>query len=113
MSDDRNSHDVLQELADELKLQAWLAQRELNEPSLSDGEHEEASALARMRDQIRVQLHLGQLDAKDEFEHLESRWRLLMQRDVRPTANKVAEAVEHAAHDVLKEIRDGYHRLLG
>ncbi|MCB9678307.1 MAG: hypothetical protein H6737_24610 [Alphaproteobacteria bacterium] len=114
MSDERDTHSAIGELTDELRLQAWLGQKELNEPSLKTAEaHAEASALARMRDEIRLQLHLGKLDAQDEFEKLESRWRVLMQRDLEPAAEIAATEIEHAAHDVLKQIRDGYHRLLG
>lgn len=102
MSDDRQSDSVLRELADELKLQAWLARRERAEPSLEPhGVHEEASALAMMRDTLRVQLHLGQLEAKDEWARLENKWRHFMRDEVPNTA---AEA--------LKEIREGYHELL-
>jgi hypothetical protein len=113
MSDDRQEHSVLGELTDELRLQAWLARREYQDPSLSDEEHAEASALARMRDEIRVQMHLGKLEAQDEFDRVEARWRALMKRDVEPAANTMAENLEAAAHDLLREIRDQYQKLLG
>ena len=114
MSDDRESHSVLKELTDELQVQAWLARREWQEPSVREpGTQNEASALARMRDEIRVQLHLGKLDARDEFQKIEKRWQHLMDNDIEPAANVVAEELEEAFHDVLREIRDGYQRLLG
>ena len=113
MSDDRQSESVLGELADELKLQAWLARRETSEPSLKgDGVHKEASALARMRDTLRVQLHLGQLDAKDEWEKLENSWRSFMRNDLARAANEVATGAGELTHQVLEEIRDSYQKLL-
>lgn len=106
MTDDRKSESVLAELVDELKLQAWLARRETSEPSLAaGGVREEASALAMMRDTLRVQLHLGHLEAKDDWKKLENSWRSFMREDVVPIAGKLK-------HEVLKEIRDGYHKLL-
>ncbi|MEZ4320688.1 MAG: hypothetical protein R3F61_24620 [Myxococcota bacterium] len=113
MTDDRTTHSTLGELADELRLQAWLARKEFADPSLHDPEvHAEASALARMRDEIRVQLHLGELDARDQFEKVEATWASLMRNDIQPAADGLAVDLENAAHDLLREIRDAYHGLL-
>lgn len=102
MTDERKRESVLAELADELRLQAWLARRENEEPSVEvQGVREEASALAAMRDTLRVQLHLGQLDAKDKWAKLENKWKHFMRDEVAPTAK-----------EALKEIREGYHELL-
>lgn len=100
---------VLDQLVDELKLQAWLARAEFRNPSLKH-EHtrEEIDALARIRDELRVQLHLGRLEATDEFHALEDRWRKLQHLAAR-TADDLGEGL----HDVLRDIRDGYRRLTG
>jgi len=114
MTEPRSTHSAVREIVDELQVQAWLARREFREPSLHEPEtHEEATALARLRDEVRLQIHLGKLDARDEYEHLEGRWRYLMRNNVEPVANSAAKDLEIAAHDLLREIRDGYHKLLG
>jgi hypothetical protein len=94
-------------VGDELKLQAWLASAELRHPSLQRSEtRQEVDALVRLRDELRVQLALGKLEAREEFETLEQRWRSLQQAAERTTGE-----LEEAVHDLLREIRDGYHRL--
>lgn len=95
------------QIADELKLQAWLARAEFNHPSLAHEEtREEVSALANMRDELRLQISLGKLEARDEFEKLEGRW-----RKVKHLAADTAEDVGEGLHDVLRQIRDGYASL--
>jgi hypothetical protein len=108
MSDDNHSTgNPLAQVADELKLQAWLAKAEFSNPSLEHDEaREEVSALARMRDELRLQLHLGRLEARDEFDHLEDRW-----RKVKHLAAATVDDAEEGLHDVLKQIRDGYKSL--
>jgi predicted component of type VI protein secretion system len=109
MAEETESHEasVLAQLADELRLQAWLARAEFEHPSLEHDEtRQEVSALARIRDQLRVQLHLGRLEATEEFEHLEGRWRHL-----KHLASRAAADVEENLHDVLRDIRDGYRKL--
>lgn len=104
---------VANELADELQLQAWLARKELTNPSLKrDDLHEQATVLARMRDELRLQLHLGKLEARDEFERIEERWRKLLKTDLEPEIDTIAEGVGELAHQLLGEIRKGYHALV-
>lgn len=106
------SHDdpgPFDQMADELKLQAWLASAELRHPSL--GKHdakEEVSVLAKMRDEIRVQASLGKLEARDELEELDKRW-----RHFKHAAERTADEVAEDLHDVLKDIRDRSNQLLG
>jgi predicted component of type VI protein secretion system len=108
MSDERNDPvDLLTQLVDELGLQAWLAGAELRNPSLQHPEtREEVDALALARDELRLQLHLGRLEARAEFEQLEGRWRQLKQ-----LAARTADDAEEKVHDVLRQIRDGYRKL--
>lgn len=111
---ERKMTDVLGELVDEIRVQAWLAGKELRTPSAPQDPHlEEASVLARMRDEIRVQLHLGQLELNDEWTHIEERWRTLVARDVEPAAEALATGFDEVARGILKEIRDGYDALRG
>lgn len=99
---DESEPSVLETLADELKLQTWLGQAELRNPS----EHDEVNTLAQWRDELRLQLHLGKLEARDEFEQLENVW-----RDVKRRAERAAEDAEQGLQDLLKTIRDGYDKL--
>jgi hypothetical protein len=105
--EDRGKTDILKEIGDELRLQAWLAQAELRNPSLAhEGAREEVNMLARLRDELRVQLHLGKLEARDEFGRIEQRWARLKQ-----LANETADQAGETVHDVLRDIRDGYNKL--
>lgn len=105
-----DSHDVsaAQQLVDDLKLQAWLARAEAKNPSL----HQHVKPLAQARDEMRLQLKLGRMEARDDWHELEDRW-----QTVRP---KLEHALEHALDEVdhgletaLKEIRAGYRKLRG
>jgi hypothetical protein len=107
MNIDREQTDLLQQLGDELKLQAWLAGAELRHPSLqSHSARQEVDALVRLRDEIRVQLALGKLEARDGFEQLEQRWHALKR-----AAGLTSAELEETLHDLLREIRDGYQKL--
>ena len=97
----------LNRTVDELELQAWLARAEFRNPSLHEAaKKSEVDALARLRDELRVQLALGRLDARDEWAHLESRW-----AKVKQVAESVAHEAGESLHDVLHDIREGYRKL--
>jgi hypothetical protein len=92
---------------DDLELQAWLARAEFRNPSLHDPDTQaEVGALARMRDELRLQLALGKLEARDEWDQLEQRW-----TRVKAVANETAQQVGETVHDLLRDIRDGYQKL--
>lgn len=106
---ERNDSGALHQVADELRLQAWLAKAEVDNPS----DHEPAvferlHVLARARDHLRVQAALGKLEAKDEWEHLEGRWRRLMS-----LVGHKARDLKEDAHVVMDDIHHGYERLRG
>ena len=74
---------------------------------------EELEHLRRMRDELRVKLHLAKAEAKDAWEGLEEKFRAAESK-----AKRVARASEEPLHDVaeaaralLREVRDGYHRI--
>ena len=92
---------------DELQLQAWLARAEFRHPSLHEEKtKEEVGALARTRDELRLQLALGKLEARDEWETLEKAW-----AGVKHQAGLAADDAGESMHDLLARIRDGYQRL--
>jgi len=100
------SEDVrpIETLRDELKLQAWLARAEFRNPSL----RQEAFGLAQVRDELRVQLHLGKMEARDEFDALEARW-----LDLKNRVNTATEPVVDDVRALLKDIREGYRIIRG
>lgn len=74
---------------------------------------EELDELRRIRDELRVQVHLGKAEAtelweklEDRFEHAESQVRSLAKR-----AEEPVQDVAQAAKLLLEEIRTGYRRL--
>ena len=71
------------------------------------------SDLQQLRDELRLQIHLGSKEAQDEYEKLEQKWDELMQegqplaKAVSDTAENVGAAVELAAG----ELKQGYERI--
>jgi hypothetical protein len=72
-------------------------------------ELERSTALLRkLRDEVRVQLHLGGLDVKDEWLKLEPRLEAALER----AAHEVSDASRSAIHEVLlslRKLRDRHH----
>ncbi|MCO4745262.1 MAG: hypothetical protein KC912_10780 [Proteobacteria bacterium] len=97
--------DILKRLTDELKLQAWLARAEWNNPSLKhDTARDEVDMLLQARDELRVQLHLGHREANDEWKRLEERWGVVKQLSV------VADDLGEALDEAIADIREGYQK---
>jgi len=90
------------QMVDDLKLQAWLAGAEWRNPSLRD----DVSALAQLRDDLRVQVELGKMQAKDHWSDLEGTWGKLK--------NELDRSREDVGDDVkilLADLKKGYRRL--
>lgn len=105
MSDSKNN--AFAQMTDELKLQAWLARAELLHPSLHDeATREEVDALARTRDELRLQLHLGRMEAEEEWHHLEGQWRALKR-----AASDAASDAGEQIRGLIGQIREGYAKL--
>jgi ElaB/YqjD/DUF883 family membrane-anchored ribosome-binding protein len=72
------------------------------------------SDLQQLRDELRLQIHLGSKEAQDEYEKLEQKWDELMQEGqplaeaVSDTAKNVGAAVDLAA----SELKQGYEKIL-
>jgi hypothetical protein len=74
---------------------------------------EMVSSLKQIRDELKVQIHLGKAEAKDEWEKLEEKW-----QELKAHKETVAEAVEESAKDVGSalelvggELKAGYERI--
>ena len=64
--------------------------------------------LETLRDEIRLKLHLASMDARDEWDKLETRW-----QEFRGKAelDETAEEVGEAAGELFDELKKGYDRI--
>lgn len=83
--------------------------------TVQDRLSEEVESLRTLRDELRVQVHLGQAEARERWDQLEKKWQHLEAR-----AGVLAEAsrdslddIEEAGRLLVDEIRDGYRSLKG
>ena len=74
---------------------------------------EMVSSLKQIRDELKVQIHLGKAEAKDEWEKLEEKW-----QELKAHGETVSEAVEESAKGVGSalelaggELKAGYERI--
>jgi len=76
--------------------------------------------LEKQRDQIKLKIHLGSMEAREEWEHLEKKLQQLKvkQEDIKNKADQIGEEVgvagkkiKEATKDLGKEIKAGYERL--
>ena len=72
-----------------------------------------AESLKQQRDELRVRLHLGKADAKDEWSRLETQWEVLRPKleAAREEAGKTAESVGAALSLAMEELKNGHERL--
>lgn len=73
----------------------------------------ELESLRRVRDELRVQIHLAKADAKDAWEKLEHKFSEAENKVkfVAREAQEPLEDVREASLDLLREIRSGYNRI--
>ena len=69
--------------------------------------------LARMRDEVRVRMHLAKTEAKDAFEKLEARWSRLVGKvgAVKDASTETASDLKAATGLMIEELKEGYERL--
>ncbi len=69
--------------------------------------------LARLRDEIKLQLHLAKAEARSQWEELEKKWVLLQSRltTVKVARDQSAQEVGSALKLLMGELGDGYKRL--
>jgi hypothetical protein len=72
-----------------------------------------AEHLKQQRDELRVKLHLGKAEAKDEWARLEKQWEEVRPKldAAREEAGKTAESVGTALSMAIEELKKGYERL--
>ena len=73
----------------------------------------ELEGLREMRDELKLQLHLGKADAKEAFEGVEKRWQHLEAKLklLREGSKEDLAQIGEAAKLLTEEIRDGYRHL--
>lgn len=69
--------------------------------------------LKRVRDEVRVQMHLAKADAKDEYERLEHEWEHVRAKlgVIGEEAGKAAVEVGSALKLAVDELRHGYEKV--
>lgn len=74
---------------------------------------QEVEALQRVRDELRVQMHLARADARDLFEALEQRWRDLEGKleQVASEAREPVHEVREAVRILMSELEEGYRKI--
>lgn len=75
--------------------------------------HKLVDTLAQQRDELRVQMNLAKLEARDEWNALEQKWDDVQNKvaQARKVADETGNEVVAAAHLVAEEIGRGYERL--
>ena len=75
--------------------------------------------LKQQRDELKVRMHLGSLDAKEEFEALEKKWNQwtaeakAQSKPLRQVIEESAKNVGSALDLVLEEVKKSYERIKG
>jgi hypothetical protein len=74
---------------------------------------EEIEELRRVRDELRVQMHLARQEAKERWDHLEKRWQSLESRlkVVREGSRESLSDIGDAAKALVEEIKNGYRHV--
>ena len=74
---------------------------------------EEMEALKRVRDELRVQVHLGKAEAQELWEAMEHKWHEAESKLTRVArdAEEPLHEIGEAARSLLREIRDGYKQI--
>lgn len=80
---------------------------------MSEDERSTLDRLAQLRDELRLKIHLGAAEARDQWQALEDRW-----PEVQRTVHRLEEAsaesageVKAAAKLLLEEVGEGYDRI--
>ena len=81
--------------------------------SLRERIEQELEDLRAAREELRVRLHLGKLEARDQWEQLEKKWQQAegKLKVLGDASQEVAEGVGEAAGLALDELKEGYAKL--
>ncbi len=81
--------------------------------TLQERLHDDVEKLQQRRDELRVQIDLGKMEAADAWHEVEVRWQRLEEklRVLKGESKDAAEDVGKAAAQLVDEIRDGLARV--
>jgi SMC interacting uncharacterized protein involved in chromosome segregation len=73
----------------------------------------ELEALQATRDELRVRLHLGKLDAQEQWDQIEKRWQHVESKlkVAGEAGREIAGDIGEAANLTIGEIKEGYAKL--
>ena len=64
--------------------------------------------LGRLRDEVRLKLHLASMEARDEWEKLEERWEQFRRK---ADLDETVDGIGDSAEGLVDELRKGYERI--
>ncbi len=75
--------------------------------------HEDVETLKTLRDELKVQVHLGALEAKERFEEAEANWHQLEDklRSISRESGESLREVGQAARLLVDQIREAYRHI--
>jgi BMFP domain-containing protein YqiC len=81
--------------------------------ALKDRFKDEMDTLRTVRDELNVQMHLAQAEARDRWDQLEKKWQHLEAKAqvVGEASRDSLDDIEEAGKLLLEEIREGYRSL--
>jgi hypothetical protein len=82
-------------------------------PDSPDWIARELEGLRQLRDEVRLQIHLGKADAREAWDEVEKRWHHLEAklRVVREGSREDLGEIRTTAKQLAREIRDGYRHV--
>ena len=85
----------------------------MNEQELKQSLERERDALRQARDELKLQLHLGSMEAKRQWDQLEKTWEQVSVEIERLGAHAKAplDEIGKATRSLLTEIKSGYERV--
>jgi hypothetical protein len=71
--------------------------------------------LARLRDQLQLQIHLAQAEVRSQWEELEKKWTLLQSRltVLEVAGQESRREIGEAVRLLIQELNEGYQRVRG
>jgi uncharacterized protein YjbJ (UPF0337 family) len=75
--------------------------------------HELAERLKQERDELKLKLHLGTADLRDEWDELEEKWDGLLGklRQAGDAADEATDDIKTAARLLANELKEGYEKV--
>jgi len=81
--------------------------------ALRDRLEKELEDLRTTRDELRVRMHLGKMDAQEQWEQIEKQWQHVESKlkVAGEAGREIAEDVGEAANLAIEEMKEGYAKL--